>query len=114
MDVDRANDDLKFIQDRVRQGHVFWTYHVNMRLRQREIDRLVVYDSVDTYEVIERYTQSEASRYLPSCLVRAEYQTEPIHILFALDRDGNNVRVITVYRPDPQRWEDNYRRRKAI
>ncbi len=114
MDVERASDDLKFIQDCVRHGRVFWTYHVNMRLRQREIDRLMVRDSVDTYEVIERYTQSEASRYLPSCLVRAECHTEPIHILFALDRDGNNVRVITVYRPDPQRWEDNYRRRKTI
>ncbi|MCL6476478.1 MAG: hypothetical protein K6U75_15675 [Firmicutes bacterium] len=46
--MERASDDLKFIQDCVRHGRVFWTYHVNMRLRQREIDRLMVRDSVDT------------------------------------------------------------------
>ncbi|CBE67441.1 conserved protein of unknown function [Candidatus Methylomirabilis oxygeniifera] len=35
-----------------------------------------------------------------------------IHILFALDREGDTVRVITVYRPDPAEWDADFLRRK--
>ncbi len=109
--MEQAND-LAFVQQCVRQGRLLWTYHATMRLRKRGISRQMVVESVDTYEVIESYAQSKASRYLPSCLVRAEYHGEPFHALFALDRESNYVRVITVYYPDPQIWEEGFRRRK--
>lgn len=72
----------------------------------------MVTESVDSYRIVELYPQSQASRYLPSCLVHAEHQGEAIHILFALDREGENARVITVYRPDPAQWEAGFLRRK--
>jgi len=107
-----AEPSLAFIQGCVREGRLFWTYHVNMRLRQRSVSRETVTGSADSYEIIEEYPRNPASRYLPACLVYAEHDGAPAHIVFALDREGRNVRVITVYRPDPDEWEADLRRRK--
>ena len=72
----------------------------------------MVVESVDSYRIIESYPQSQASRHLPSCLVYAGHQGIPIHILFAIDKEGDTVRVITVYRPDPTQWEDGFIQRR--
>jgi len=104
--------DLAFIQRCVHEGRLLWTYHVNMRLRQRRVARSMVTESVGSYQIIEQYPQSQTSRYLPSCLVYAEHHGEAIHILFALDREGDTVRVITAYRPDPSEWKAGFLRRK--
>jgi len=50
----------------VRSGRLFWSYHVNMRLRERGISRETVLGSVDSYELIESYPED---KYLPSHLV---------------------------------------------
>ncbi len=105
----QADDPLGFIQECVRNRRVFWTYHVNMRLRSRDISRRAVYESVADYEVIEAYPHD---KYLPSYLVRTRHETEVLHVLFAVDLEGRNVRVITAYRPDPGEWVDGFRRRK--
>ena len=41
-----------------------------------------------------------ADKYLPSFLVLAKTVTDAFHVLFALDQAGDNVRVVTAYRPD--------------
>ena len=83
-----------------------------MRVQTRSVSRETVTGSVDTYVIIEEYPSNPASRYLPACLVYAEYAGEASHILFALDRAEDTVRVITVYHPDPAQWEADLRRRK--
>jgi|GEM_PF-1286299 len=35
-----------------------------------------------------------------------------VHVLFAVDVDDDNVRVVTAYRPDPEEWEPGFARRK--
>ena len=112
MAVESVESELTFVQRCVREGRLLWTYHVNMRLEQRGVDRCTVTESVDTYEIIERYEESKTSRHLPSCLVRAEYAGAIVHVLFAMDRVDSNVRVITAYRPDPLQWEAGFTRRK--
>lgn len=107
-----AESDLAFIQRCVREGRLLWSYHVNMRLRQRRISRSLVTESVDSYQIVEQYPQGRTSRYLPSCLVYAKHREEAIHTLFALDKEGDTVRVITVYRPDPAEWDAGFLRRK--
>jgi hypothetical protein len=36
----------------------------------------------------------------------------PIHVLVAADIEGDNVRIITAYRPDPSEWEADLRTRR--
>jgi hypothetical protein len=57
---------------------------------------------VATYELVE---SSPGDKYLPSCLILARHPTEAFHVLFAVDVQGDNVRAVTAYRPDPAEWQ---------
>jgi hypothetical protein len=82
MEPNLPDDSLEFIRSCVRQGKVFWTYHVSMRLRGRFIHRQAILQSHEHYEIIEEYPKD---KYLPSYLVYSEYQDDIFHILFAVD-----------------------------
>ena len=110
--MNKWREETHFIQNCVREGRLFWTYHANIRLSQRFIDRRIALESVDQYEIIEYYPEQNGSHYLPNYLVYTEYQREVFHILFALDKEDQNVRIITVYRPAPEAWDEGFRRRK--
>ena len=102
-------DPLSFIRDCVQSHSVVWTYHVNMRMKERFIDRTMIMQSTGTYEIIESYPHD---RYLPSYLVRASCDDCVFHILFAVDIQNTNVRIITAYYPDQESWIDDFKRRK--
>ncbi len=99
---------LAFIQRCVRERRLFWTYHINMRLKGRSIPRTAILESTDTFEIIESYPED---KYLPSYLVYFEHDTIAYHAVFAVDAAGENVRVVTAYRPDPDHWTGDLRRR---
>ena len=105
------DDPLEFIRRCVRQGQIFWTYHVNMRLRGRFITREAILQANESYEIIDEYPKD---KYLPSYLVYAEYQGDIFHILFAVDLEGVNVRIVTAYRPNSEEWEEGFRTRRDI
>jgi hypothetical protein len=103
------DDPLLFIQQCIRERKVLWTYHVNMRLRGRFISRESIVDSWAKYEIVEEYP---TDKYLPSYLVCSEYQGQVIHVLFAVDVEGDNARVVTAYHPSTDEWEDDFKRRR--
>ena len=80
-----------------------------MRLRARGITRSAILDAVDRFEVIESYPDD---KYLPSYLVLAYSGDTALHILFATDVADDNIRIVTAYRPDPQEWEPDLKKRK--
>ena len=104
-------DPLAFIRQCIKGRRLLWTYHVNMRLKTRSIPHAVffLFSAVETYEIVESYP---GDKYLPSYLVRAEHEEEVFHLLFATDLENDNVRVVTIYRPDPEFWTEDFRRRK--
>jgi hypothetical protein len=104
------DDPVAFIRDCVQHGKIMWTYHVNIRLAGRFIPREVILSASETYERVEAYPQD---KYLPSYLVLAQEGPEFFHILFATDVAGDNVRVVTAYRPDRNEWEDDLKTRRS-
>ena len=102
-------DALEFIRRCAQERKVQWTYHVNMRLAGRYISRDDVLEATESYEIIESYPED---KYLPSYLVRAGSDRDPFHVLFAVDVDGDNIRIVTAYRPNPDEWESDLRSRK--
>ncbi|MBI4473184.1 MAG: DUF4258 domain-containing protein [Acidobacteria bacterium] len=100
------DDPLGFIQRCVRERKIHWTYHVNMRLAGRYLTRDEILQAVDSYEIIESYPED---KYLPSYLVLA---AASFHVHFATDVEGDNVRIITVYWPDPDEWEPDLKTRR--
>ena len=81
------DDPIRFIQGCVRQGRLLLTYHVTMRLAGRFILR-------------EAY------------LVLGRAGTDAFHVVFATDVEGDNVRVVTAYRPDSAEWHDDLKTRR--
>ena len=112
MSADRRlpDDPLGFIQRCLRERKVYWTYHVNMRLAGRYISRDEILGAAETYSIVEAYPDD---KYLPSYLLLARPAGDPFHALFAADVEGDNIRVVTAYRPNLDEWEPDLRTRRA-
>jgi uncharacterized protein DUF4258 len=80
-----------------------------MRLAGRFIPRELVLAAVASYELVEAYPDD---KYLPSYLILARHGTDAFHVLFATDVEGDNVRVVTSYRPNPGDWQADLRTRR--
>ena len=62
-------------------------------------------------EIIENYPKDKP---YPSCLVCGQSpQGYPIHSVWGYNRSSKWAVLITVYRPDPARWTDEWRKRKT-
>ena len=81
-----------------------------MRLAERHIRREAVLGAVDSYEIIEQYPKG---RQLPCYLLLARYEGDAFHVVFAVDVEGDNVRVVTAYRPDRSEWEMDFKTRRS-
>jgi len=97
------------IQRCVKARRIFWTWHLNMRLEKRHLDRETILREAASYEIIEAYPDD---KYLPSYLVFAGRGERVFHVLFAVDVAGDNVRVVTAYIPRPEKWSADLKRRK--
>jgi hypothetical protein len=100
---------LDFIQRCIKEQKIFWTYHVNMRMKGRFIPRQFILESVNNYEIIELY---EKDKYFPSYLVYSKYKGNAFHVLFAIDVKDDNVRIITTYYPNLEEWEKDLKTRR--
>ncbi len=110
MAADRApTDPLEFIRRCLRERRVLWTHHINMRLGERAITRAMVLQATETCEIVEAYPDT---RSLPAYLLLGWAGTDALHVLAAVDVGGDNVRIVTAYRPDPERWEDDLKTRR--
>ena len=60
------DNPIAFVRKCVISGSIYWTYHVNMRIRERGIPKKWILDAIDSYEIIECYPDD---KYLPSYLI---------------------------------------------
>ena len=102
--------DLTFIKTCVLNGRMFWTYHSGMRLEGRGIARETIIRYIDSAEIIISYDDDTP---LPSCLCLLHGDGNlPIHVVIAVDKPGNNIRFVTVYKPDATQWSEDFRKRR--
>jgi len=78
-------------------------------MRNRFIERWKILDAVESFEIIE---QNPEDKYLPSYLVWAQYRNDIFHVLVAVDQLNDRVLIVTAYRPDYEKWESNYKKRR--
>ena len=102
-------DPLAFIRNCVKLKKIKWTYHVNMRMKGRFISRQIILNFFENYEIIEEYPKD---KYFPSYLIYSRYQNKIFHILFAVDIEEDNVRVVTAYYPDLEEWKEDFKTRR--
>ena len=51
-------------------------------------------------------------KYLPSYLVFSHFQDKIFHVLFAVDIEEDNVRIVTAYHPDLEEWKEDFKTRR--
>ena len=81
-----------------------------MRLQQRGLDAETLGNAIASLEIIEAYPDD---KYLPSFLLRGEHKGAVFHAQIATDVEGDNIRVVTMYTPDPDEWDERLRKRRA-
>ena len=101
--------DIADILDAVRNGRIRITDHADVEaLADHLLFDEIVY-SVIHGEIIEDYPDD---RPYPSCLIYGDTPTdEPVHTVWAYNRETRAAALITTYRPDPARWV-NWRTRR--
>lgn len=102
--------DINKIIDAIRANRVRITDHAD---EEAEADQLTfdeVYFSVLHGEVIEDYPNDKP---YPSCLLYGQtFSGDPVHSVWAFNEQNQWAVLITVYRPDPNRWINWRERRK--
>ena len=69
----------------------------------------ILVEAVGSLELIESYPDD---KYLPSYLVRGQWNEIVFHALLAADVASENVRVVTMYVPRAEEWDEGFRLRK--
>jgi len=81
----------------------------HVRVEKRFISRDEILGAVESFQIIETYPED---KYLPSFLILAKGEKAAFHVLIALDFEGDNVRIITAYRPSQDRWMPDLTKRR--
>ena len=81
-----------------------------MRLKQRLLSAEMLVKAVRALEIIEQYPED---KYLPSYLMRTELEGLVFHVQVAVDVEGDNVRIVTMYVPNPPEWSEDFRARRS-
>lgn len=93
---------------------LLFSTHAARRMYERGIYREDVQRALVTGEVIERYPDDTP---LPSYLLLAWLDREPgqhlpVHIVCADEAERERTHIITVYWPDLDRWQPDYKTRR--
>lgn len=84
-------------------------FHAIQRMFERGISKKDVRQIIAEGQTIENYPKDTP---YPSRLVLGWLEGRPLHTVVADDVEGRQTIVITVYEPDPSKWEPDFRARK--
>ncbi|MCP4682655.1 MAG: DUF4258 domain-containing protein [Desulfobacterales bacterium] len=96
--------DIENIINAIRNSRVKITDHADEEAFDHNLTYEEIYSSVIQGDVIEDYPNDKP---YPSCLIMGKnFSGEPIHSVWAFNPGNSWAVLITVYRPDPERWDD--------
>jgi hypothetical protein len=97
------------IVDAIRSNRLRITDHADEEAQADKLRFDEIFFSVFQGEIIEDYPHDKP---YPSCLIYGDtFIGEPVHSVWAYNEDNRWAVLITVYRPDPDRWIDWRKRR---
>ena len=100
---------LEQVQGAVRARRYNITNHADEEMQNDRLSLQDVMHATRHGEIIESYPNDFP---FPSCLILGRTLTDdPLHGVWAFDEASKIAVLITVYRPDPQKWIDGRTRR---
>jgi hypothetical protein len=100
---------LRAIREAIKQEEHRYTVHAQIQMAERHITSLEITEALlnDTAEIIEDYPDD---KYSPSCLIYGvTVSGRLLHV-----QSNHQAVIITVYEPDPEKWDDFKRRRRSL
>jgi len=92
------------IVNAIRHSRIRITDHADEEAQADYLSFDEIFFSVLQGEIIEEYPDDVP---YPSCLIYGDtFANTPVHSAWAYNQDNRWAVLITVYRPDPQRWID--------
>ncbi|MBN1655883.1 MAG: DUF4258 domain-containing protein [Deltaproteobacteria bacterium] len=88
---------------------LFLRLHAARRMLERDISMTEIEYMIEQGEVIEQYLDDKP---FPSRLLLATPHSRPLHVVAADEIESDITQVITAYQPDPDQWDNGFRRRK--
>ncbi len=88
---------------------LFFRVHAVQRMFEREISAKKVRQALESGETIEGYS---AELPEPGRLILGFQGRRPFHVVTSESSLANQITVITVYIPDPDKWTKDFKRRK--
>lgn len=102
--------NIEDIVDAIRHNRIRITDHADEEAEEDHLSFDGIFYSVLLGEIIEEYPED---RPRPSCLIYGNtFDGEPVHSVWAYNQENCWAVLITVYRPDPERWI-NWRTRRT-
>lgn len=83
--------------------------HAVQRMFEREISAKKVRQALETGETIEDYSSEMPE---PSRLILGFQGKRPFHVVTSENPGTNETTIITVYIPDPEKWNKDFRSRR--
>ncbi len=102
-------NSLEAIRSAFKMGRVKWRLHALSRILERGITRDMVSEVVLKGEIIETYS---ANKPFPSHLVFGFAAERVLHAVIAVDRESGIAYVVTVYEPDLEHFEADFKTRR--
>jgi hypothetical protein len=90
-------------------ANLVFRVHALHRMFERRFSIDDIKAVIASAETIEAYPDA---RPYPSRLVLGWRGERPVHVVLADNLSDNEIVVITVYEPDPDLWEADFRRRR--
>ena len=106
------SETFRRVIELIERQEVVISEHAEERLDDHSITMEDIESEVTQAIVVEDYPEYHAG---PSVLVlQRDLQGQPIHVVWGIPNQRTFPAVlVTAYRPDPDRWEDDFLRRKA-
>jgi hypothetical protein len=105
------SETYKNILNLVKKGEILVSDHGYDEMIEDRIIAKDIISSIGNSELIEDYPNYRKG----PCILLLQYdkQNNPIHVVWGIPKGRSSPAVIvTAYRPNPDRWSDDYRRRK--
>ena len=88
---------------------MYYSRHAIERMFQRGLSSAAIAAVLRAGEVIADYPEDAP---FPSRLLLGFALGQPVHVVVARDPESGACFVVTVYRPDPQLWEQDHKTRR--
>ena len=89
---------------------ILFRVHAVQRMFERDVSVKNVSRALQTGETIEDYSSEMPE---PSRLILGFQGKRPFHIVTSENSEAKEITIITVYVPDPNKWNKEFRTRKS-